>query len=69
MPREPRKYRDQRRLIDITPGQVPPTRNVIKFIAEKSVVVDSRQVNCDFAKREAREQRPSHKRCALRSRS
>ena len=56
MARDPGHERDQRRLIDIAPGQMFSAREVIEFIAKISVVIGSGELDEKFAEGEKGEQ-------------
>ena len=49
MTREPRDKRDQGRLVHIAPREMLAAGDVVKLVAEKSVMIDSRELDEQFA--------------------
>ncbi len=46
--RDPGDERDQRRLVNVAPGEMIAAGHVIKLVAEESVVIDAGELNQDF---------------------
>lgn len=44
MHREPGDQRDERRLVDVAPGQMPAASQIVKFVAKKTVAIDAHKM-------------------------
>ena len=56
MASQPRHESDQRRLVNVSPGEMLAARHVVELVAEEAIVIDSGKLDEELGSRKASQQ-------------